>query len=1101
MISDATKRQNRASRPESSTWVSANAGSGKTRVLTDRVARLLLVGHKPQKILCLTYTKAAAAEMQNRLFDRLGKWAMMDDAGLREALTSIGENGDNYNDDALKFTRTHFARALETPGGLKIQTIHAFCASLLRRFPVEAGVSPQFREMEEGQAALLRAKILDQMAREEQPDAFDALARHLTNEDALDRLLMDVLKNKEHFAAFDRDVLAVKLGISSDTTEQQICDTALSDLQTDLSQALVEYLSASEISAETKAGVAIAEARKLSAKPALEALESAFLIGGKNTAKTPRKSGLPSAKTKKNYAAFAESLERIKDAVFEARQQVLAVRALNRAQDLSRFAHDFINTYETAKAAQNLLDFDDLIDRTRALLSTREMTAWVLYRIDNGIDHILVDEAQDTSPNQWDIVESLSEEFTAGQGASEINRTLFVVGDKKQSIFGFQGADPEEFQTKQAIFGERFAQIGKTLETIEMPTSFRSAPPILQLVDQVFADDKVALGGPPEHQALDTTPGRVDLWAFDAPEDKPERPAWWEPVDTVVKSNPVLKLATKTAQFISDQIQNATPLHTKDGSRPVKPGDFLILVRSRTRFFHVLIETLKTLGVPVAGADRMKIGEQLAVRDLVSLLKFLDNELDDLSLAETLRSPIFGLSQNDLHTIAYNRKGSLWQSLRASAFKTAIAILNDLRTQSDFIRPYELLNRVLTKHGARLNLKARLGAECEDAIDELLAQAIAFEALETPTLGRFLFWLSAREIEIKRDMEAGQNEVRVMTVHGAKGLEAPIVILPDTSAEKAGQKKPPIGQIDGQVFWAQSKENEPQILLDQDEARKERDSYEYARLLYVALTRAENWLIVAGAGQENNDAHRWYKRVETAMNALGAADIDGTLSISHGWAGEVETTPRQPDQTTTLEPWLSETPKPLPPNPKTVSPSKFDGPHALPGDYIEDGTKRGDVIHQLLELLPLQPQDKWPSLTAQICGEDFDANDILNELRAVITKPELQDVFAPDTLIEVPITAKLDELDGRIINGRIDRLLVSPTKITAVDFKSNLVVPSKTTEIPKAILAQQGAYAAALSQIYPDRTIETAIIWTKTATMMSLPHADVIKALMSVTPS
>jgi len=384
--------------------------------------------------------------------------------------------------------------------------------------------------------------------------------------------------------------------------------------------------------------------------------------------------------------------------------------------------------YETAKANQNLLDFDDLIARTRALLSDNEMTQWVLYRVDNGIDHILVDEAQDTSPAQWDIVESLSKEFTDGQGASSVNRTLFVVGDKKQSIFGFQGADPEEFHTKQELFSDRFLKAGKKLENIQLPTSFRSAPPILNLVDQVFSNDTGALGGSPIHEALEETPGRIDLWAFQPKDKAAEKPLWWQPVDTVPSSDPVQKLAIKTAHEI-----------------------------------HI-----------------------------VSLLKFLDNELDDLSLAETLRSPIFGLTEGDLFTIAHGRKGTLWQSLRDSPHVAAIEILDDLRKQSDFIRPFELLTRVLNHHGARLNLKARLGDECEDAIDELLAQSVTFETSETPTLGRFLFWLSARDIEIKRDMEAGRNEVRVMTVHGAKGLEAPIVIVPDTSVLKVANKKPPI---------------------------------------------------------------------------------------------------------------------------------------------------------------------------------------------------------------------------------------------------------------------------------------------------------------------
>lgn len=1097
MIQDATERQNRASRPESSTWVSANAGSGKTRVLTDRVARLLLVENKPEKILCLTYTKAAAAEMQNRLFKRLGEWAMMDGAGLRAALSQIGENGDNYNDAALRRTRTHFARALETPGGLKIQTIHAFCASLLRRFPIEAGVSPQFKEMEEGQAALLRASILDAMARDEDTTAFDALARHLTNEDGLQGLLIQILKHKNLFESFDREVMARALGVDGNITETAIHETAMAALKDSLSDALIAYLTSSSTGAEVKAGHALTMAVKETSTLALQVLETGFLT----QAKTPIKRGLPSADTKKKQAAFAENLETIKETVFNARQEILALRALNRAQDLHRFASRFIADYEAAKATQSLLDFDDLIDCTRGLLSSAEMTQWVLYRLDNGIDHILVDEAQDTSPSQWDIVQNLSEEFTSGQGASEVNRTLFVVGDKKQSIFGFQGADPDEFHTKQDLFADRFSQAGKTLDKIELPTSFRSARPVLRLVDQVFSDDMGALGGAPTHMALEDTPGRVDLWPFKANEKNTDDFEWWQPVDTISNSNPVNELALQTADYIADQINAGTPLHTKDGSRPVKPGDYLILVRSRSRYFHILIDALKANGVPVAGADRMRINEQLAVRDLLSLLRFLDNELDDLSLAEALRSPIFNLSEADLFHLAHARKGTLWDSLRKSTHANATEILGKLRKSADFIRPYELLTTVLTEFGARKNLTARLGMECEDAIDELLSQAIAFERLEAPTLGGFLYWLSARDVQIKRDMEAGRNEVRVMTVHGAKGLEAPIVIVPDTSTLESGRKKPPIGELSGQAFWAQPKENEPQAILDMDDAQKRKDEYEYARLLYVALTRAENWLIVAGAGQPSKDAHRWHNRVSAAMEAMGAVETGGILTVSHLWDGAPDADATVERPTLAPAPWLHAKPDAAPDTPSPVSPSRFDGPHALPGDYEADGTRRGDLIHQLLEFLPTTPRGNWPDLTRSLCADAFDPEEILAEVSAVLKAPEFTEIFSETALVEVPITARLAELDDKIISGRIDRLLLTPNRVLAVDFKSNLVVPAQSSQIPKAILAQQGAYAVALGQIYPDRIIETAIIWTKTAQLMKLPHATVIDALRTVTSS
>ena len=1095
MTVDATRLQNRASHPESSTWVSANAGSGKTRVLTDRVARLLLAGNDPQQILCLTYTKAAAAEMQNRLFGRLGTWAMMPDGELRDALTQIGERGDYYDDGALARTRTHFARALETPGGLKIQTIHAFCANLLRRFPLEAGVSPQFREMDEGQAGQLRARVLEEMARDDDTTPFDGFARHLTNEDRLDGMLLDVLKRRDEFATFDRERLAISLGIPSDLTVEVALGEALDRIETHLGEALLDHLLNHGNKTEKKAGAALEVMAQAPAPVAFDALEKGFLKKDKQPL-----AKVLSASAARKQPHFKAALEEITDIIVDGRARILAVRSLDRAQDLHRFGSHFIQLYEAAKSSANQLDFDDLIGKTKQLLSSREMTDWVLYKIDSGIDHILVDEAQDTSPDQWQIIQALCDDFTSGQTASNRKRTIFVVGDKKQSIFGFQGADPQEFLAKEGYFTERFRNINSNLERIALPTSFRSASPILRLVDNVFADDQGALGGPPEHIALEDTPGRVDLWAFEEPEEKPEQPPWWSPVDTMAVTNPIMVLADRVASHIADSINNGTLIHTRSGSRSVQPGDFLVLVRSRSRFFHVLIDKLKSKNIPVAGADRMKIKDQLAVRDLISLLKFLDNELEDLSLAEALRSPIFGITEGELFTLAHDRTSSLWERLQSSDHLRIVQELKELRAISDFVRPYDILCRILIQQGAREKFVARLGAECEDAIDELLAQAVLYEASNAPTLGGFLHWLSSQNVEIKRDMEAGRNEVRVMTVHGAKGLEAPIVILPDVTKFEPSTNKPALARLDGQAVWTAAKDDEPEAFRELEDERKEKERREYARLLYVALTRAENWLIVAGAGQRVNTQERWYNRVERAFEALGVSpDDNGTRSITHLWDGFEKAAPASPTPSHETPDWIAEMPTPFVRPKDTVSPSGFEGPHALPGENEQDGTLRGDAIHKLLELLPQAEPARWDSIGASICPAALDPTDILAETKSVLEKAEFGWIFDPQTLVEVSVSATLPELAERTMSGRIDRLHVSDDRVVAVDFKSNAIVPENPGQIPKAILAQQGAYASALAQIYPDRQIETAILWTRTAQLMTLPHRTVIEALKTAT--
>ena len=1096
MKSDATLRQNRASHPDSSTWVSANAGSGKTRVLTDRVARLLLNGALPQKILCLTYTKAAAAEMQNRLFKRLGSWAMMPDDALRVALTDIGEAGQSYTSAALGKTRTHFARALETPGGLKIQTIHAFCANLLRRFPLEAGVSPQFNEMDEGASQQLRRNILDEMAGGSDTRAFDALARNLTDEGRLDALVQEVLKIREDLDSFDRNVLARALGISPGADIGAVHARTMRVMHDILSDALINYLKTSEKVSEKKLAQPLDEARtSSSAARAFAPLEQCLLT----KSKTPIKA-IPTGSMYDNAGALAEALQSLQDIVFEASSEILAIRSLERSTDLHLFAAEFCARFEAEKSARNLLDFDDLIDRTRSLLSDRAMTDWVLYKIDGGIDHILVDEAQDTSPKQWEIIRALSEDFTVGLSASEVDRTLFVVGDKKQSIFGFQGADPEEFTSKERFFDERLRGVGKRLDVVELPTSFRSAPAILKLVDKVFADDDGALGGAPRHEALAGTPGRVDLWPFEQSDKSDPKPPWWEPVDTMAKDNPKFRLAEQIADFIAGQIADEAPLFTKSGARPITPGDFLVLVRSRSAFFHVLIDKLKERGVPVAGADRMKVTRQLAVRDLISLLRFLDNEFDDLSLAEALRSPLFGLSEQGLFTLAHARKGTLWSALKASDHSDVVAQLRGLRAAVGFSRPYEILSRILTELGGRVRLSARLGAECEDAIDELLAQAIAFESTHPPTLSGFLYWLSVQEIELKRDMEADQDQVRVMTVHGAKGLEAPIVILPDVSALRPWDKKPALANLDGQWVWTGNKETETQRVLDLDADRRAKETAEYARLLYVALTRAENWLVVAGAGDRIKEKYNWYERVEAAMSAMpGTQFEEGRATFREGWDGVPQGDAERKAVRVDLPGWAR---APVPGEirqAKTIAPSGFGGSHALPGEPGGDGVRRGEVIHALLEYLPELDEADWTTLAQTLCGEAFDPAEILAEVRGVLGNPELAELFAPTTLVEVGVTAPLPSRGDQKMLGRIDRLIIREHEIIAVDFKSNAVVPERPQEVPEAILAQQGAYVQALGQIYAGKTVSASILWTKSARLMALPHSLVIGALHTAT--
>ncbi len=1113
---DATERQVQAASPRDSTWLSANAGSGKTRVLTDRVARLLLEGVLPQHILCLTYTKAAASEMQNRLFRRLGAWAMKGDDDLRKELRALGVDTSPNTQD-LKTARTLFARAIEAPGGLKIQTIHSFCAALLRRFPLEAGVSPLFREMEERAAELLREDITDQMA--DGPDAplIETLARHFTGESLTDLTAAIIRKASAFRQPITRTDLTAAFGapatLSTETLTQNVFLGGEAELLSRLIGALRTGGTMDNRAADKLQGIASLD---LSALPVLE---SVFLNG--KGAKEPfsAKSGsFPTKSVRADHPDLIAEIDPWMLRVEAAREGRLALAAIERSLALHGFGHRFLVHYERAKQSRGWLDFDDLINRARALLNDPEVAAWVLYRLDGGIDHILVDEAQDTSPAQWQVVERLAQEFTSGSGArADVLRTIFVVGDKKQSIYSFQGADPAEFDRMQAEFAARLDPTGHPLQSLSLEYSFRSSRAILELVDTCFGN-RAQAGFPKEnlHRAFHhELPGRVDLWPVVEKGPRPEKSDWFDPVDRLGETHHIVVLAERIADEIKRLIDTKKPIAGKvhtDGTialRPVQAGDFLILVQRRSDLFQEIIRACKSRNLPIAGADRLKVGAEMAVRDLAALLSFLSTPEDDLSLATVLRSPLIGISEQALFDLAHRRKDAfLWEELRnrRDEFADALVMIDDLLRQTDFLRPYDLIDRILTRHDGRRKLLARLGAEAEDGINALLSQALAYESGNVPSLTGFLLWMETDDLEIKRQMDSAGNRIRVMTVHGSKGLEAPIVILPDTG-KRLVKSDAPIVDLGNMAAWNTGADAAPKAIAAARDAMADAQRAERLRLLYVAMTRAEKWLIVTAAGDLGKDGESWYEIIRQGMIDVGAEPCIYTggsgLRYEVGdWTGPVNNAAKEAISDHPNVPALYNRSAIAPvPRPVPVGPSQLGGAKALAGDAGRDeeaAKRRGTCIHLLLEHLPKFERADWRRITENLLRTEDpqaapnDMDDMLAEAARVLDSAELGSVFASETLAEVPFTANLGQAR---LSGVIDRLIVTPDAVTAVDFKTNMTVPEHPQLVPDGLLRQMGAYAHALAQIYPGKRIETAILWTRTAQLMPLPHDLVTNAI------
>ena len=1099
----ATRAQIDAANPAGSVWLAANAGSGKTRVLTDRVAWLLLDGAAPERILCLTYTKAAAGEMQNRLFRQLSKWTMLSDDALRVEITRLGAARGTVPDDQLRRARTLFARAIETPGGLKIQTIHAFCASLLRRFPLEAGVSPAFSEMDETATARLQSEVLDDMASDPalQP-LVDRIAARLTDAEP-SAFLSDVAK---HRTGFDRrletDALKAALGIADDSPKA-VRDSLPDADDLDLLEMIRD--AARSLSGKTMSDLhrGLAQAILADTSDRLDLL-TPILLTQKMEPRSIRWTNAAriaiSEDTIDDLTAFALRLA-------DAHVRINAFEALAQTEALHAFAPEYTARVEARKQSRGWLDFDDLISRAQRLLSTSDMAQWVLFKLDGGIDHILVDEAQDTSPGQWEVIRALASEFGAGLGARpDVRRTIFVVGDRKQSIYAFQGADLDAYEKMRTIFGGMVSRQDdgamSGLRDHVLLHSFRSSPVILDLVDAVFADGG-GVGDAPEHIAFHAEmPGRVDLWPV-IDQDKADHSdrVWHDPIDRPAANDANVLLAERVAEAIDRMLKDGTPIGRDKDRRAVQAGDILILLQRRADLFHHIVRACKRKNFDLAGADRLKLSDDMAVKDLIAALTWAATPDDDLALATVLRSPLGTVDEAELFALAHGReRRRLWDALRdRNSDPEAIAMLTDLLRIADILRPYEVLQRILIRHDGRRRLLARLGDEAGEAIDALLTQALAYEQLETPSLTGFLGWLASADVDVKR--QAGKGSIRVMSVHGAKGLESPVVILPETMKRAprgiSGVQRLP----DGLPVWMPAKANWSPAMHDASDRALANDRAERDRLLYVAMTRAESWLIVGAAGNVGEDADdSWYNKIAAAMENRDAEDYDfgfgqGRRLEIGDWSGVAPNRTDMPTADDRTPAWLRTSIAPPTKAATRIAPSGLPGAKALPGEAGVDtatALRRGTAIHALLEHLPRLGQETWmergPAILATYADvQEDEIGDLLAEAAAVLNHPDLAHVFAGGTLAEVPF-ALPPTVDRPAIVGTIDRVILTPDCVHIVDFKTNTEIPPTPESIPDGLLRQMAAYRLAAESIWPDRQVQVAILWTKGPRLMDLPH-------------
>jgi ATP-dependent helicase/nuclease subunit A len=1104
-----------ASNPAAHVWLSASAGTGKTQVLAARVFRLLLRGVDPSAILCLTFTKAGAAEMAQRINGRLAAWVRMPGPALFQDLTALGERGTPEQQD---YARTLFAKVLDAPGGgLRIQTIHGFCQGLLAAFPVEAGLTPGFRPLE---------------AREEAGLAREALAG----------LLADAERNGRERPIEIVGRLSLRMGEGGAEAFLLACARALPALEAlpsgiqpwlrraldlpagPIDEAAAEWCEALDLDAigriaaanrawgtATGQGHAATVERWLAAEDRAAALAdlASVVLTGKGE---PRKASKKLIDADPDYEILAADLGSACSDVLSMIQRVAYADLLADALDVGR---DYARAYALAKRRAGAVDFDDLIATTVALLDQPGIGEWVRYKLDQATEHLLIDEAQDTNLHQWRIVDALAGEFFVGRGVhAPSNRTLFTVGDYKQAIFGFQGTDPLNFAYFERHFTAKAREAlgeddwpaderGLPMERLSLTHSFRSTRTVLEFVDaaiDAIGEPGLGIDGAVERHASEVPgPGTVTIWpAISAGGSDEDEEGW---VDDAVR-----KLAVDIARAVKRWIEGGLMLESK--GRPLRPEDVMILVKRRGDLASLIVARLYAEGVPVAGVDRLRLNAPLAVQDLLAAIRFVLQPEDDLSLAALLVSPLIGWTQDELMHAAPREAGPLWRHLGRTQPAERLAPLLAMLARADIATPYQFLEELLSGPlDGRRKLIRRLGTEARDPIEELLNAALTFESTTTPSLQRFLDWFDRGDVEIVRDPSAPLDAVRVMTAHGAKGLQAPLVILADATADPTAAPRsilkwsPEPGDAPIPVFRPRSAERGGP-LDDVTSAAERRELEEHWRLFYVAATRAEERLVIAGAlgprAKGVPPESSWYAAADRAFTALGlpAGEEERTFAGSEaqpaivakpGRATVADEAPAVPDWARRPAPQEARPPRPL--SPSALGDDAVSDPPPTPA--MRAAAERGRLIHALFERLPATAPadraaaaDRW---LAQAGGVDDAATraDIGGSVIAVLADPSFAELFGADALAEAPIAATLG--DGTVVSGTVDRLLIGASRVRVIDFKTGRRAPRDLSELPDYHVRQMAAYAAALAVIFPGRTIEAALLYTAGPTLLDLP--------------
>jgi ATP-dependent helicase/nuclease subunit A len=1067
----------------------------------------------------------------------------LDDDALDAAIRDAGIPHPNAR--LRKSARKLFACALETPGGLKVQTIHALCTRLLQQFPFEANVPARFAVLDDRDQneMMERANLGVFLEASRQPESATGRALMTAMASAADVTFKDVVReaclSRDHFMAWTdaagsahaaaaqiSAALGVNPGDRIEDVERDIVDGP--NLPRSRWQDVALVLETGSKTDQDQAA-RLRGALVFTGAAQVDEYLGVFLT---DADRTPRKSVV----TKKfcdSNPAIGRLIESEARRILPLIERRRAVVARDRTEALLHIATAAAANYRREKQERGLLDYDDLIDKTLEMLD-RVSSGWVHYKLDRGVDHVLIDEAQDTSPRQWDIVAHIISEFTSGAGARDgIVRTVFAVGDEKQSIFSFQGAAPREFDLRRRALQRKFEGAGLKFDPVSFTYSFRSGPAILHAVDQVFREQDifrsihaVDIGNPIHHALADAGPGQIDLWELAEADDRQDIEGWRAPFDGVAATSPEVKLSRRIQAEIKTLVGSGTMTGSEGNRRPLRYGDMLVLVRRRGNAFDAVIQALKHAGIPVAGADRLKLTEHIAIIDLMNLADALLLPQDDLALAVALKSPLFGLGDDDLFKVAWQRKGSLRAALSARAaadgrLRDALWRLEQCERRFASETPFAFYAWLLGGDGGRARILRRLGHEANDALDEFLELALNYERKAPASLQGFMAWLRTADLEVKRDMEISRDEVRVMTVHGAKGLESSVVFLVDTTTSPSDTQRLKLinlqqGNADphapGVVVWAGRKAEDPLAVVAARAAMLGDTEDEYRRLLYVAMTRAADRLIVGGCLPGNMRSVRplsWYDLITKGLagSDLQLQEIETAIGRVKRYARPEETAPSaapvaapSPPAPLVLPNWLLTPAQPEISPESLLRPSDPADSERHPVRTAESLTQRaralqrGTLVHRLLQSLPDIATERRREAALAYLARNADGwteaerQALAESTLTLIADERFAPVFAPGSRAEVSIVGRLERPGGRpvLVSGQIDRLVVTENEVLIVDFKTNHAPPGRPDEAPRGYVRQLALYRAVLAKLYPQRVVRTALLWTESAELMEI---------------